>query len=160
MEFFVSASEMLLPELEELGNVFVALAGDVHGFVEGFKAEMGYLFKLPAELMTALTSSHPLQALKDVIMSTVASDTFTKAKKDFLEENAIRLGKPADSSTQYKVTNNNHIEARFDMREQLEPDRIAFAVTQKLKHLAMNPTQGRGRSISAAFANPQFSSGS
>lgn len=65
-------------------------------------------------------------------------------------------GTPTAKST---VTNHNHIEARFDMREQLEPDRIAFAVTEKLKKLAMNPTQGRGGSHSGAFANPQFAGG-
>jgi hypothetical protein len=53
-----------------------------------------------------------------------------------------------------QVTNVGKIEARFDMREQLEPDRIAFAVTTHLKKLAMNPTQGRGNSSSAAFGNP------
>jgi hypothetical protein len=77
-----------------------------------------------------------------------------KAGMDLFEKNypmATALqGNPVSRST---VTNNNHIDARFDMREQLEPDRIAFAVTQKLKKLAINATQGRGNAHGAAFAN-------
>jgi hypothetical protein len=45
------------------------------------------------------------------------------------------------------VTNNLHVEARFDMREQLEPDRIAFAVTTHLKKLAIGAIGGRGNTV-------------
>ena len=68
----------------------------------------------------------------------------------FLEKNKARLGQDGMAAN-YNVQNNNHIEARFDMREQLEPDRIAFAVTDKLMKLASNPRQSRGSSTKAVF---------
>ena len=45
------------------------------------------------------------------------------------------------------ITNHNNVTARFDMREQLEPDRIAFAVVTHLKKLTMNNTQASGYSL-------------
>lgn len=75
---------------------------------------------------------------------------------DFLERNAARLGKASDSAANYHVENNNHIEARFDMREQMEPDRIAFAVTTHLKKLALDAPQGAGASLASAFARPRI----
>lgn len=59
-----------------------------------------------------------------------------------------------------QVTNVGKIEANFDMREQLEPDRVAFAVTTKLKQLAMNPTQGRGQSMNTGFGGAVAIAGS
>ncbi len=70
---------------------------------------------------------------------------------DFQKRVATNLGDPSKSTS--NVVNNNHIEARFDMREQLEPDRIAFAVTESLKKLVLNPQQAAGRSFIDAFAN-------
>lgn len=71
---------------------------------------------------------------------------FKDGYSDFLSKNPYP-GQTSTPVTKSIVTNNNHIEARFDMREQMEPDRIAFAVTQHLKKLALNPTQGRGFSV-------------
>jgi hypothetical protein len=50
------------------------------------------------------------------------------------------------------VYNTNHIEARFDMREQLEPDRVAFAVTTHLKKLTLSAIGARGHAIDSGFA--------
>ncbi len=55
-----------------------------------------------------------------------------------------------------QVTNIGKVEANFNMREQLEPDRVAFAVTTHLKKLVSNPRQGRGQSTDSSFANPNF----
>lgn len=49
------------------------------------------------------------------------------------------------------INNYNHVEARFDMREQLEPDRIAFAVTEHLKKLTINALQGPNNSLNRGF---------
>lgn len=71
---------------------------------------------------------------------------------DFIKANQARLGEQDIKATAHYVTNIGTQNVRFDMREQLEPDRIAFAVTEHLKRLASNPTQGRGntfRKISA-----------
>ena len=68
-----------------------------------------------------------------------------------MRDNQSRLGGDGATIVQNTVTNVGKIEARFDMREQLEPDRVAFAVTDHLKRLAANPTQGRGQSLSSPF---------
>lgn len=89
-----------------------------------------------------------------VNMKNPFSNVMTNLKdgyQDFLTRNPLP-GQGGTPVTKSIVTNNNHIEARFDMREQMEPDRIAFAVTQHLKKLALNPTQGRGYSLDGGFA--------
>jgi hypothetical protein len=65
----------------------------------------------------------------------------------FLKKNKDRLGGEDMKLTANYVNNIGKIEARFDMREQLEPDRIAFKVTEHLKRLATNPTQARGNTL-------------
>lgn len=77
---------------------------------------------------------------------------FKEGFQDFKKEHPYPGAQGSTPATKSIVTNNNHIEARFDMREQLEPDRIAFAVTEHLKKLAFSPTQGRGHSRSGALA--------
>jgi hypothetical protein len=88
------------------------------------------------------------------------SKNFNTGIDDFLEKNKARLGGEKMSATANFVTNVGKIEARFDMREQLEPDRIAFAVTEKLKRLAQNPKQGRGQSYAGQLAAATFAAGS
>ena len=111
-----------------------------------------------------------LNALVSVIMGFIydiinlknpMTDAMTNLKdgfNDFLKAHPVP-GSGSTPTTKSVVTNNNHIEARFDMREQLEPDRIAFSVTQHLKKLAINATQGRGQSMQAAFAGNQIVTG-
>lgn len=149
--WFLDASEALLPALEGCSGAFIDLAADIHGFSQFMKTELSYIFNLPKNLMNALTSVHPLDAMKDLLFSQEASDSWTKGRKDFLDDFAARNGKPNESSANYHVENNNHIEARFDMREQMEPDRIAFAVTTHLKKLAIDAVQGRGQSASSGL---------
>jgi hypothetical protein len=79
---------------------------------------------------------------------------FTQEFDDFLTKH-LKMPDPTKSVVN-QVTNVGKIEARFDMREQLEPDRIAFAVTTHLKKLAINPTQGRGQSLGNALSTPNF----
>jgi len=69
--------------------------------------------------------------------------------------NAHKIGQSGANPTVNQVTNIGKIEARFDMREQLEPDRVAFSVVTHLKKLAVNKrqTQGAG-SFDAAFVGP------
>src|ERR1700679_2223121 len=51
------------------------------------------------------------------------------------------------------VNNYNNVNASFNMREQLEPDRVAFAVTEHLKKLVIDQSQGRGSSIHSGLVN-------
>lgn len=74
-------------------------------------------------------------------------DAFWRHYNDFLKDNKERMGGDDMKATANYVTNIGTQNVRFDMREQLEPDRIAFAVTDHLKRLASNPTQGRGNSF-------------
>lgn len=74
----------------------------------------------------------------------------------FLHDHPLPGG--ATPSPNSVVTNNNHIEARFDMREQLEPDRVAFSVTEHLKKLAINATQGSG-SLHSGLMQPRTQGG-
>lgn len=151
--FFVDASEGMLPALEGLGYVFAQACADIHGFSAEVKAELGYLWELPSKFMEAATSGHPLAALKDLIMQDVMTPAHDKAYGDFMDDWKKKMGDPNSSSTKYTVNNNTKIDARFDMREQLEPDRIAFAVTEKLRKLVINPQQGRGVSLRGALAS-------
>ncbi len=82
-----------------------------------------------------------------------------KGFKDFVDENHARLGDMSKATANYNVYNNNKIDARFDMREQLEPDRIAFSVTEHLKKLALNPTQGRGQTSGKLFGGGMAAAG-
>lgn len=75
---------------------------------------------------------------------------------DYLSRNAARLGKTPDAASKVSVYNTNNINARFDMREQMEPDRIAYSVTEHLKKLAINPRQSVGQSLYTGFANPRL----
>lgn len=96
--------------------------------------------------------------IKDILSGTGAGGSFNKGYDDFLTAHADRLGDDGKKNTA-NVVNNNTINARFDMREQLEPDRIAFAVTEHLKNLAINPQQGRGFSFRGALAGAPFAGG-
>ncbi len=81
---------------------------------------------------------------------------FVAGYDDFLKQNEARMGKTGDAAAKYTVNNTNHVTARFDMREQMEPDRIAFSVVQHLKKLTINPREAAGSSFGHAFGQPRF----
>lgn len=91
-------------------------------------------------------------------MEAAFAGTFNKSM-DIWEKHHPLLNAANMPTSQMHIENNNHIEARFDMREQLEPDRIAFAVTTHLKKLAISATQGRGGSLYAGLSGNQLSQG-
>jgi hypothetical protein len=59
-------------------------------------------------------------------------------------------GKTVTQSAVNTIYQNNQI----DIREQLEPDRVAFAVVEHIKKLAVAPTQKRGASMASIWAKP------
>jgi hypothetical protein len=70
----------------------------------------------------------------------------------FVSENdrTVKQGK----GVQNNVTNNNfsgNITIRNDFKEQQEPDRIAFKMSEQLQKIGQNRTQARGRSLKAGF---------
>lgn len=76
---------------------------------------------------------------------------FNSYMKDHLAK--IGIGEKSIQVGKTNVTNNNKIDARFDMREQMEPDRLAFTIVGHLKKLAMDATQPKGGSLHAGLVN-------
>jgi hypothetical protein len=133
--------QILLPLIEGLANLFDMIGTAV-------------------VTLTAIWSgfSYAVFGFVDDLMK--LQNPLTNFTKNFKEEFDDFMGKhlKADPTKAVvnQVTNVGKIEARFDMREQLEPDRVAFAVTTHLKKLAINPTQGRGQSTNSGFSTPNF----
>lgn len=112
--------------LDKLGNVIVGLTSALYGII-------GSVIDMITDL---------------IHMKNPFGKFLEYYRTNFMDfHNRVMAGMGDPGKMTQNVVNNNHIEARFDMREQLEPDRIAFAVTQSLKKLALNPQQGRGQSI-------------
>lgn len=122
--------------LEFLGNLVVRILGVISG---AMSSVIGSVFG---------ASVHDDKSIGGVFKNIIAD--FKEGYNDFTTKNLSGQGKTPSPLT--KIDNHNHIEARFDMREQLEPDRIAFSVTEHLKKLAISATQGPGSSLHGAFA--------
>jgi hypothetical protein len=122
--------------------------------MEAFTIVLEYMGKATVYALAGINAiSYALVSFVDDLIHlknpfTHSMDNLKKGFDDFLEENRARLGGDKIKATANYVNNIGKIEARFDMREQLEPDRIAFAVTDHLKRLASNPTQSRGNTLS------------
>lgn len=76
---------------------------------------------------------------------------FNEGYDDYMKAQQQRMGKEGTDASPKSVINIGKQEFRFDLKEQLEPDRIAFAVTTHFKRLATNPLQGRGNTQAKAF---------
>jgi hypothetical protein len=127
------ALELFIEAMEWLGNIVTMFLADLSGAVNAFIYAISNLLNLES----------PLKGFWD---------HFSEGIDTFLDKHPLNTGTGGITpASKYQITNNNHIEARFDMREQLEPDRIAFAVTDHLKKLAINATQSRG-SLQSAHA--------
>ena len=78
--------------------------------------------------------------------------------KDYLSQNPLSRGDEKNAVSNH-VYNIGSINARFDLKEQLEPDRVAFAVTSEIKRLATYPTQGSGQTLSGPFTRGMYFTG-
>lgn len=134
--------ELLIPLIDGITFIFEAL-GDT--FVILLSVVSGVVMAIIGLVDDLINMKNPFANIKE---------NFTSGMQDFLH--AHGMGMEANKAVVNQVTNVGKIEARFDMREQLEPDRIAFAVTTHLKRLATNPTQGRGQAFAAGIVNPAF----
>ncbi len=75
------------------------------------------------------------------------SDAFSAGVQGILEQNLQNLG-IEQNATVSQVTNiNGGIKIVNQFKENLQPDRIAFALRDQLQKTARNPTQARGRSF-------------
>lgn len=74
-------------------------------------------------------------------------EAFNAGIDSIIEKNLDKLG-TQDGAVVQNVTNIAKQENRFEFRENLEPDRIAFAVTQQLAKVSQNRTQAVGRNFS------------
>lgn len=63
--------------------------------------------------------------------------------KDSMDKYLAKAEDPTKAAA--NTVNNNNITLNVDMREQMEPDRIAFSLVQHLKKVTMNSPQGRGQ---------------
>jgi hypothetical protein len=115
----------VLPALDFLAKMF--------GVVGDWCIKLGAVLNGLGNVIAGLIVNHDYK--KDAL-----NKNFAEGYRDFINEAMDKTKVVAN----YTVYNNNKIDARFDMREQLEPDRIAFAVTEHLKRLATNPRQARG----------------
>ena len=150
VKIFIWSTDLLLPAIKDVGNGFMQLAADMAGFSGIIKDEWAWLKELPIKSMDALSSMSGSQALDIIDTIPDAVGSFTKHYGDFVNDiDSKGISKDVAKSV---VTNNTHVDARFDMREQLEPDRIAFAVTTHLKKLVIGGIGGRGKGIHAGLS--------
>ncbi len=131
---FLFLLEQLVPIFQMLGDVVIAILGMLSGAMSSI---MGVFYDLGSGKFKDI--------MKDIIPN------FKEGFQDFTTKHPFSgAGTP---SPQTVVYNNNKIEARFDMREQLEPDRVAFAVTEHLKKLTINAIQGSNDSFNRAWGH-------
>jgi len=90
---------------------------------------------------------------------TNALENFRQGFDDYLASNKARLGEDPNGMSSKHVYNIGSINARFDLKEQLEPDRVAFAVTEEIKRMATNPIQGSGQTLSGPFSGSKYFTG-
>ena len=143
----VWVTEKLTPMFEFIIDGFLGVAAAIHAMVAAIKEEVSTIYH-------DISSGNISKLGKDLIGMDGGhlDQTYTKSFDDYIDKNYQRLGKPDDSASKITITNNNNINATFNLKEQLEPDRVAFAVTTHLKKLVMDRTQAQGQSIHAGLA--------
>ena len=126
---------------------FLGVAAAIHAMVAAIKEEVSTIYH-------DISSGNISKLGKDLIGMDGGhlDQTYTKSFDEYIDKKYQRLGKPDDSASKITITNNNNINATFNLKEQLEPDRVAFAVTTHLKKLVMDRTQAQGQSIHAGLA--------
>lgn len=143
----VWATEKMEPLFEFIIDGFLGVAAAIHAMVAAIKEEIHVLY-------TDIATGNIAKLGKDLIGMDGGhlDQTYTRSFDDYIDKNYNRLGKPDDSASKISITNNNNINATFNLKEQLEPDRVAFAVTTHLKKLVMDRTQGQSQSIHSGLA--------
>lgn len=135
MRLFVNVMEDLAAVMEFVGNIVIKTLGKISGLASLF---IGNQFYDGPETFSGLYKN--------------AVKNFKEGNDLFLQAHPLLNGSTPAVLPPH-IENHNHIEARFDMREQLEPDRVAFAVTEHLKKLTINAMQGTGSSLHHGFAS-------
>ncbi len=131
--------EHLVDVFVYLGNMVKMLLADLSGFMSVASGSM--------------LQDDKHSSWNPVVLFKAAVDDFKEGQELFLKDHPLKTQADGTPSPNTKIDNHNHIEARFDFKEQLEPDRVAFAVTEHLKKLVINATQGRGQSLSGGYNN-------
>lgn len=152
IKIFVGITEFLAPALEFIGDGFIGLAGALHGVMAVLKAEIAWLAQVPSDLMEIFSGGDVKNSLRHLLGGADDAGAFKHGFNEYVDQNYSRIKDANDSASKITITNNNHINATFNLKEQLEPDRVAFAVTQHLKKLVMDRTQASGQSIHSGLA--------
>lgn len=127
--FLLGTLKLLATVLEFVGNLVVRLLGVMSG---ALSSVIGSMYG---------STAHDDHSFTGIFKNLVKD--FKDGYNDFTDKHLS--GQATPPRLPPNINNHNHIEARFDMREQLEPDRIAFAVTESLKKLTINALQGPGQ---------------
>lgn len=137
--------------------------GGVAKFFEDFGESVVFVFGILAGAFSGLfqiIDNIARQGIAQAILGGTMFDGVGKAASegmdDFIKRNTARVQE--GKGVQNNVTNNNFsgsITIRNDFKEQQEPDRIAFKMSEQLQKLGQNRTQSRGRSLRAGFVGGQ-----
>jgi hypothetical protein len=137
LEIFVGGMEKLTSCLDFLGVTVVTTMG----YIAAYNNMLIGFFTDLSQLKNPMTD-----------MAKNAAEGYT----DFITKHPFS-NDPAKSVLN-QVQNIGKIEARFDMREQLEPDRVAFAVMTHLNDLSTNKRQGSYNSLGSQFGSANVGS--
>lgn len=88
---------------------------------------------------------------KDIFSKKSWSNLADEGYKDFWNKYYPTQKTDEELPTSGHVTNIGTVNLSQQFKEQMEPDRIAFAFVDQMKKLAMNPTQSSGRSMSGGM---------
>jgi len=84
-------------------------------------------------------------------LDNIADDMMQEFLKN-IKRNVTDVEQNADTTAVVRnVVNIGKVENNFDIKEQVEPDRIAFTIEESLNKVANNPTRSGSRSLKGAF---------
>lgn len=163
LEFLLSPMDSLIQVFEFLGKAVVtvmaaisATFAGVFRMVENFQRIQREPIQDKGTKGTVLTAllGEPLAKLATTnrSMGEGVAGTWQDEFDAFIKDNlrTVQDGK----GVQNNVTNNNfsgNITIKNDFKEQQEPDRVAFKMSEQLQKLGANRTQAKGRSLKAGF---------
>ncbi len=131
--------DAMMPLLEGLASVLEFLGNIIMETLAGISGYMAMFLQVALNLQEGIT--HIFDNL---------GKAFSEGYGDFLNAHKQKLDD--GKNVQNMVTNISKVEIRNDFKEQMEPDRIAFALKDQLMKTAQNPTSRKGASLQALTA--------
>lgn len=140
MGWFVT-KDIILTFLEKFADLLEYLAGvmvSVMSIFAGIGAAMGSLVV-------------DLERMNFKGMMGRMAEAYSEGAYDYFKQIYRIKDDPSETPVAQNVTNIGKVEINQSFKEQMEPDRIAFAFTEQLKKIAMNPSQASGRTSAAGL---------